>query len=110
MQSAHFRECDYCALIGELHRPPCWAIHAQQQVRPPPVVILEVAGEDASEAVLAEDDHRVQALSPDAPDFALRRGILPGTLSRSQEVLAVQVRDASLKPFAVESVTTRSRN
>jgi len=37
----------------------------------PPVIILEIAGEDASTGVLIEDDHLVQALSPDAADESL---------------------------------------
>jgi hypothetical protein len=34
----------------------------------PPVIILEIAGEDAPEGVLIEDDHLDQALSPNAAD------------------------------------------
>jgi hypothetical protein len=42
------------------------------------VIVVEIAGEDASEGVLIEDDHLVQTLSPDAADESLS-GIPPET-------------------------------
>ena len=52
-----------------------------------PVVVSEVASQDAAEVSLAEDEHVIQALAPDRPDQTLRERILPGC--RLQPVLLI---------------------
>jgi hypothetical protein len=78
VQFPHFRERDDRPVVKQLHRSGMRRVHGQRQMRPPAMVILEVAGEDASEMVVTEDDQFIQARPPVAPDYALRKGMGPG--------------------------------
>jgi len=79
MQPAHFRHRDDGTLIGELYRPTVMCIHGQRQVRAPAVITRNLPPQNTATMPLAEDDHELQALPPNAPDEALRIGILPRT-------------------------------
>ena len=70
MESTHFRGCDDRSLLRRLHRSGVRAIHGQRQMRAPPMVVVKVAGQEVPEVGLAEDNHMVQTLPPDAPDQA----------------------------------------
>ncbi len=104
MESTHFRECDCGSLLGRLHRSGVGAIHGQRQMRPPPMVVVEVAGQEAPEVALAEDHHMVQALPPDAADHPLGIRILPGAPRGSQDLVDAQARDAPLKSLAIHGI------
>jgi hypothetical protein len=43
------------------------------------MVIGDVAGQDAAEGSLAQNEHVIQALAPDRADLPFREGILPRT-------------------------------
>ncbi len=50
-----------------------------------PVIVGEVAGEDAVQVALAEDEDVIQTLTPHRADEALRERILPWAVRRGQE-------------------------
>jgi hypothetical protein len=63
MQSTHFRESDHRALLRRLHRSGVRAIHAQREMRPPAMVILEVARKQAPQMALTHHNDLIQTLS-----------------------------------------------
>ena len=104
MQSAHFRNGNDLPPPGRLHWPGVGAIHVQGQMRPPAMVIAKVSGEEAPQVVLAEDDQLIQTLPPNAPDDALRIGILPRTPRRSEHLRHAQAGEAPLKDVAIHRI------
>jgi hypothetical protein len=49
----------------ELYRPDVRSVLAQREMGAHTVVVREVAGQDAPEVSLAENEHVIQALAPD---------------------------------------------
>ena len=65
--------------LWELYRPLQRTIHVQRPVRAPVKIILEVTGQEASQMLLVQDDHVVQAFGADTPDEPFDVGVLPRT-------------------------------
>ena len=104
MESTHFRESDDRSLFRRLCRAGVRAIHGERQMRPPAMVVVRIAGQEAPEVALAENHHLIQALPPDAPDHPLGIGILPRTPRRGQDLIDAQVRHVALKPRAIHGI------
>jgi hypothetical protein len=51
------------------------------------MVIAEVAGKDAMQVSLAEDEHVIQALAADRTDEPFREGILPRAVRRGEDLI-----------------------
>jgi hypothetical protein len=49
------------------------------------MVVSEIAGQDATEVALAEDEHVIQALAPDRADEPLHERVLPRALRRDED-------------------------
>ena len=62
MESTHVRESDDRSPRRRLYRAGVRALHGQRQVRPPMVVVVKIAGQEAPQVGLAEDHHVIQAL------------------------------------------------
>jgi hypothetical protein len=69
---------------GECDRPDVGGVLVEREVGSRPMVVDEVAGQDAVEVSLVDDEHVIQALAPDRADEPLRERVLPG--SRLQPV------------------------
>src|SRR5262249_46648357 len=67
---------------GDLSWADVERILGEREMRSSPVIVGEVADEDAAEVSLAEDEHVIQALAPDGADEPFREGILPRALRR----------------------------
>jgi hypothetical protein len=95
VQAADFGKLHDLARLGELDRPDIWSVLGEGEMGARSVVVSEVAGQDAAEVSLAENEHVIQALAPDRTDQALSEWILPR---------AVRCRENFLDPHALRAV------
>jgi hypothetical protein len=72
VQAADFGKLNDLACHGELDRPDVGGVLVEREVGPRLVIVAEVAGQDATEVSVAEDEHVIQALAPDRADEPLR--------------------------------------
>jgi len=54
--------------LGRLDLPCLRTVLLLPEMNPAPVVVVQVLAKDAPEALLIEDDHMIQAFTPDRPD------------------------------------------
>jgi hypothetical protein len=85
MKTADFGNLHDRAHFRPLDGPPIRRILLERKVSSRPVIVQEVAGQDAAEVSLAEDEHVIQALAPDRTDEPLREGVLPRAGGRGQD-------------------------
>src|SRR3989441_7189614 len=74
-------------------------------MRASPVIVGEVAGQDAAQVVFAENQNVIQTLAPDRADESLREGILPRAVRRREDFLDPQALHSVAKLLAVDQVT-----
>jgi hypothetical protein len=77
VQAADFGKLHDLARRGECDRPEVRCVLVEREVCARLMVVSEIAGQEAVEVSLAENEHMIQALAPDGPDETLREGILP---------------------------------
>jgi hypothetical protein len=65
------------AEFRRLNWPAVGRILVERQVSARPVVVREVASQDMTQVVFAEDDDVIQTLAPDGADEALCERVLP---------------------------------
>jgi hypothetical protein len=68
VQAADFGKLHDPAGRGELDRPGVWSILAEREMGPRVMVVGEVSGQDTAELSLTEDEHVIQALTPNRAD------------------------------------------
>ena len=78
MQAANFGNRDDRTEFRRFDRPPIGCIFVEREVRPGPVIVREVRGQDASQVPLFENDDMVQALAANRADESLREGFCHG--------------------------------
>jgi hypothetical protein len=78
MESPDLWKGDDATLAGWLSRSRLRTIFPKRQMSPGSVVIIEVRGKDPTQMALVQDDHVIQAFTPDRSDNALGKCILPG--------------------------------
>jgi len=70
-------------------RPLNWAamgrILVEREVSTRPVVVREIASQNAAQMPFAKDKHVIQTLAPDGADEPLREGVLPLALRRRED-------------------------
>ena len=81
------------------------AIQLQRLMNPVAMVVVEVAGEDASQVSFVHHDHVVEAFSSDASDQPFNERILPGRASSSHDLFDAHVPDAALEVLTIDAVT-----
>jgi hypothetical protein len=69
-----------------------------------PVVVSEVAGQDAAKVSLVENEHVIQALAPDRADEPLGERVLPPALRRRENFVDAHALYAMPKLMAVDAV------
>src|SRR5438067_10794612 len=77
MQATDFGNLHDPARLGELDGPEVRGILVEREMRASPVIVGEVAGQDAAQVAFAENQNVIQTLAPDRADEPLREGILP---------------------------------
>src|SRR5512145_2972590 len=85
-------------------RPEGGRVLVQREVGPRLMVIGEIAGQDAAEVSLAEDEHVIQALAPDRADEPLNEWVLPRALRRREHLLDPHALQAMPKWLPVDAV------
>jgi hypothetical protein len=78
VQSADFGKLHDVARHGELDRPEVGCVLVEREVGTRLMVISEIAGQNAVEVLLAEDDNVIQALAPDRADEPSAKGFCHG--------------------------------
>src|SRR5882762_6041331 len=84
MQATNFGNFHDPARLGELDGPDVRRILVEREMRASPVMVGEVAGQNAPQVAFAENQNVIQTLAPDRADEPLREGILPRAV-RSRE-------------------------
>ena len=84
MQATDFGNLHDPARVGELDGPDVRRILVEREMRARPVIVGEVAGQDAAHVAFAEDQNVIQTLASDRADEPLGERILPGAKRRRQ--------------------------
>jgi len=75
LEPADIGDLDDLPELWRLHGSRIGTVHVQRSVHTPAMVVLKVAGQDALQVTLVQDDDVVKALSPDGADQALDVGV-----------------------------------
>jgi hypothetical protein len=78
VQAADFGKLHDVARCGELDRPEVWSVLVEREMGARPVVVSEVAGQDAAKVSLVENEHVIQALALDRVDEPSTNGFCHG--------------------------------
>src|SRR5437899_4957117 len=105
MEATDFGNLHDPARLGELDGPDVRRILVEREMRASPVVVGEVAGQDAAQMAFAENQNVVQTLAPDRADQPLREGILPRAVRRREDFLDPHALHSVAKLLAVDLVT-----
>ena len=84
MQPTDFGNRHDCAQRRRLDGPPVGRILVERKVGSCAVTIREVAGQDAAQVALVQDEDMAQTFAPDRADEAFHEGILPRAVGRRQ--------------------------
>jgi hypothetical protein len=84
MQPADNWHLDHPAKLRRLDLPRDRRVLVGREVGSEILIVIDMRSQDAFQRSLVEDDHMVQALSPDGADQALRKWILPRAPRRCQ--------------------------
>ena len=88
----------------ELDRPEVRRVLVEGEVGARLMVIGEVAGQDAAEVALAEDEYVIQALTPDRADESFRERILPRAVRCRKHLLDPHALQAMPKLLTVDAI------
>src|SRR6266404_612206 len=83
VQAANFWTPYDLAGQGVLDGPDVGGVLVEREVRASPMIVADVAGQDATQVSSPEDEDMIQALAPDRADAPLREGILPRAVRSS---------------------------
>jgi len=104
VQAANFWTPYDLAGQGVLDGPDVGGVLVEREVRASPMIVADVAGQDATQVSLPEDEDMIQALAPDRADAPLREGILPRAVRRGKDFLDTHPLHAVPKLLAVDLV------
>ena len=105
VQAADFGKLQDLSRRRRLDGPEVWGVLVEREVGSGLMVVGEIAGQDAAEVSLAEDEHVIQALAPDRADEPLREGVLPRALRRRENLLDPHAPHAVPKWLTIDLVT-----
>src|SRR2546422_2391306 len=94
MQTTGFGKLDDPAELWPLDWPCVGCIFVEREMGSRPVIVREVAGEEAAQAPLAKDEDMVQTLAPDRADEPLRERVLPRAMGRCEHFTDTHVLDS----------------
>src|SRR6059036_111293 len=104
MQATDFGNLHDPARLGELDGPEVRRILVEREMRASPVIVGEVAGQNAAQMPLAKDDDMLQALASHRANESLREGILPRAVRGREDFLDPHALHSVPKLFAVDLV------
>src|SRR6266498_2416530 len=105
MQATNFGKLHDRAGCRRLDRPDVWRVLVEREMSASPVIVLEVAEQDAAQMPFAENENVIQTLAPDRSDEALGEGILPGAVRRREDFVDPHALHSVPKLLAVDLVT-----
>src|SRR5712691_5968886 len=86
VQPTDFGNLDDLAELPRLDWPAVGCLVVEREVSSRPVIVREVASQDAAQVPFAKDEDKIQTLAPDRADEPLREGVLPGAGGRRQNL------------------------
>lgn len=104
VKAVSLHNLDHVTKFGLLHRARDWAVHFQGAVAAPAMIVLEVVAEKASQVAFTEDDHVIEALTPDAADDSLHEGALPRAPRGGENLLDAQAFHPRLELVPVDAI------
>src|SRR3989475_8947268 len=105
MQATDFGNLHDPARLGELDGPDVRRLLVEGEMRASPVIVGEVAGQDAAQVAYAENHNVIQTLAPDRAYKSLREGLLPRAVRRREDFLDPHALYSVPKLLAVDLVT-----
>src|SRR2546428_427012 len=105
MQAADLGNRDDRAQSRRLNWPPVGCVLVEREMSASPVIVREVAGQDAAQVAFAEDKNVIETLAPDRADEPFHERILPGALRRRNDFLDLHSLHSVPKLVAVDVVT-----
>src|SRR5467141_644380 len=105
MQATDFGNLHDPARLGELDGPDVRRILVEREMRASPVIVGEVAGQDAAQVAFAENQNVIQTLAPDRADEPLREGVLPRDVRGREDFLDPHALHALPEHVTVDLVT-----
>src|SRR5205823_11846384 len=102
MQATDFGNLHDPARLGELDGPEVRGILVEREMRASPVIIGEVAGQNAAQVAFAENQNVIQTLALDRADEPLGERILPGAKRRRQDFTDAHALHALAEGVAVD--------
>ena len=85
VQATDFANRDDPAEFRPLNWPAVGCILIERKVSARPVIVREVAAQDAAQVPFAKDDDMIETLAPDRADEPLREWVLPRAVRRGQD-------------------------
>ena len=85
VQAPDFGDLNDPAAFRRLNRPPVWCILIEREVSSGPVIVRDVAGQDAAQVLFTKDEDVIETLAPDGADEPLRERVLPRAVRRGQD-------------------------
>jgi len=82
MQTTDFGDLHDLTQLRRLDGPHIWRILLEREVSSRPVIVREVAGQDAAQVPVVEHEDMTQTLAPDRADEPLGKGILLRAVGR----------------------------
>ena len=105
MEPTDFGNLDDRPLGGELGCADVGRILVEREMRASPVIVGEVADEDAAEVPFAQDQDVIETLTSDGADEALGERVLPWAARGREDFLDPQALHSVPKLLAVDLVT-----
>ena len=105
VQAADFGKLHDRPRRGKLDGPELGCVLVEREVCARLMVIGKVAGQDAAQVSLAEDEHVIQTFAADRADQALRERVLPGAVRRRQDFVDPHALHSVAKRLAIDLVT-----
>jgi hypothetical protein len=104
LQAPHLGPRHHSACARSMDRARLRTIHRQRPMRPPPVILGNVARQEPLSMALVQNEHVVQAVAADAPDQPLDVGGLPRTPRSHQDFFKAPVWPPLPKRGAIDAV------
>ena len=104
MQPTDVWDGNHPSLVWGMDGARLRTIHRQGEMGPPVVIIGTIVGQDALQMLLVQDDHMIQALTPDTSNQPLDVGVLPWTRGYDDDFFDPYMLDALPKGRAVDVV------
>src|SRR3989442_8107100 len=105
MQATDFGNRDDRTQSRRLNWPPVGCVLVEREMSASPVIVREVAGQDAAQVAFAEDENVIETLASDRADEPFHEKILPGAVRRRNDFLDLHALHSVPKLVAVDVVT-----